>query len=1340
MFSPWTIAGFALAVGTVFALVYPKVSLQQRLEVANASGRPDQLTVEYLKVFLKAQPGNAVLRAELVRQLIDLGQLAEARQQLALLEMGNDPAAQLSAAWLQYRIGQQEVFALPESSPERARGVLRLRQQLQALMSYPLTSQQWLNLSQDALALGDVEAARVAFARLLADRATAEMPYAEVVRLGQQSLGMGDYRSSAAFSLLAMKHAGSLESRRENFITALRTLQAGGLYQEALEAADANLAPLANDKQTLLFLTRLAQAANRPDAAERYVRQLLQLSMGRATAPLAAAGQGGYGQVQYRQMRDFTRSLRLAQGLLHAPHLLQLRLHAAMREGRILRVADAGPDLSQPSAADQAASGALARLPFDDEIYTLAYNVFLGNRNLVDARLLAQSAVRQKPDSAAWRKRLAEVSEWSGVPEQATPQWLAYARLSNDEAAWDNVLRIATGTFEQDILVEALQHKMQVEPGDPKWVNQLVAQYENIGQPERAAALLQTRLNPGRGPRLAPAERNAEMDALVRLYLRMGRDADALALLEQQRKEFGPSAGNALLAANQLYLQGRLEEAMGVLREAAPMAPVDNADFWRTYAEVARYLDHNDEARQGYDKLLAGDQALEGDMSNMMGVIQERQPRAAAELAEFAFQRTGVANFAVQALTYRQRINDLDGAQAFLDRITAQQNAALEQNVPYLTVRASVKQLRRDLPGARADMLKALAINPRAAEVRAEMIWILIATRDAATLERALTLWAADAETTPQLWGPFAAANMALNRQNLALHWFRKSGFPQNDYLWLMSYAEALDATGQPDLAWRIRRRAWIELRDPQQLRNIPPNQLREWRDRLAALAPLFLPADAGARVMRALLDSDVTSLVPPEKAVLPADGPALLKDMQAAAGSDGRQRDQEEALAARLAQGPDALFARTGEGQRPRDDARLSASVRELALAYAMNQGQSDLARAWLATRFASQLDKPLWGDLAMALAADDRQGLNTLLDNLADWLPMYDRVEAARVAGRIGLAQTLAFDQLERLPADDELHARLTSLVTDDPARFWAGYTMSRAFPLVTKLYLVRTGFSLTPGTRLDFGYTERHQSVDDLTQLGAVPGVDRLFEWTLRRRIENGFVSVAMQHRDAMTAFNGLRLEFSQQLSPKLTLSGNGGLNQAATESALMQVGGRRNGGELNLNLLLSRTEYLRLGGGLQQYQSQAGTSLGRGRMLNAEVGSHLRVEYPNLTLRAFVTDAKFSDYGASDDQIARLAPVGTDPTGLRYMPLDSRVWGVALGTGTVVENTYTRAWRPYAEFGMTRTSDIGWGRNLRAGLAGSVVGQDQLSIAVESTSATPNTPQRGFELNVLYKWFY
>jgi hypothetical protein len=1337
LFSPWTIAGFALAVGTVLALVYPKVSLQQRLEVANASGKSDLLTVEYIKVFLKAQPGNAALRAELVKQMIDLGQFGEARAQLALLQMDSSADARMSAAWLEYRIRQQEVFALPKDAPERTPLLAQLREQLNVLMTYPLTAQQWLTLSQDALALGDGESARAAFARLLADRSTADMSYTEAVRLGQQSLGVGDYPSSAAFYLLAMQHAGSLAARRENFLDAMRTLQAGGFYQEALAAAEANLGPLANDKTVLLYLTRLAQAANRPDAAERYVKQLLQLSMARALAPLAAArtGQGGVVAVS---MHDFRQSLQQMQSLLHHPQRLQHELQRALQQGRLLRVAGE----NQPSAADVASSRALARLPFDEEIYTLAYNVFLANRNLVDARLLAQSAVRQRPDDAAWRKRLAEVSEWSGVPEQATPQWLAYARLSGDEAAWDNVLRAAAGTFEQDMLVEALQHKMQVEPGNAQWVNLLVAQYENIGQPERAAALLEERLRgkPARTPDAA-TERNGTMEALAKLYLRMGRDDAALATLRRQREEFGPSATNALMTANPLYLRGRLDDALEVLRAAAKVAPDGNADFWRTYAEVSRYMGLNEEARIGYDRLLAADQAAEGDMSNMMVVIQDREPRAAAELAEFGFHRTGVPNFAVQALTYRLRLNDLEGARAFLASLTPQQKAALEKYVPFLSVRSSVRQLQRDLDGARADMRLALSLAPRAADVRAETLWVLIATRDAALLNRALTMWAHEAETTPQLWGPYAAANMSLNRQDQALHWFRKSGFPHDDYLWLMSYAEALDATGQPDLAWRIRRHAWLEVRNPQLLRNVPPGQLHEWRDRLAALAPLFMSADDSARVMRALLRSDVTLPPPPDDQPVPANGPALLKDMQQAARSDARQRSQDEALAARLAQGPAALFAPTNDtGQRPGDDARLSSGARELALAYAMNQNQSDLARTWLATRFARQLDKPLWGELAMALASDDRQRLNTMLDNLADWLPMYDRVEAARVAGRVGLAQTLAFDQLERLPADDELHGRLTGLVTDEPPRFSTGFTSTREFPLATKLFTANAGVALTPGTRFYFGYTERHQTVNDTTLLGDVPAVDRLFEFTLRRRIEDGFVSASLQHRDAMTSFNGLRLEFSQQLTPKITLSGNGGLNLAAIDSALIRVGGRRSGGELNLNLQLSRTEYLRLGGGLQRYQTQSGTALGSGRTLNAEIGTHLRVEYPNLTLRGFVNDAKFSDRGASDEQIARLVPAGNDPAGFRYMPLDARSWGLALGAGTVIENAYTRAWRPYAEFGLTRTSDIGWGRNLRAGIAGSVLGQDVLSVAAQSTSATPNTPQRGFELNVLYKWFY
>jgi hypothetical protein len=489
---------------------------------------------------------------------------------------------------------------------------------------------------------------------------------------------------------------------------------------------------------------------------------------------------------------------------------------------------------------------------------------------------------------------------------------------------------------------------------------------------------------------------------------------------------------------------------------------------------------------------------------------------------------------------------------------------------------------------------------------------------------------------------------------------------------------------------------------------------------------------------LRTLMRADVAKLAAPvSSAAAPADGAALLRAIDA----DQREQGGDQAL---LATGkPDDLFvpiAGSNAGQRPRDDARMSASVRELALAYALNQNERDLARAWLATRFAQQLDKPLWGELALAMADDDRQRFDRLLDDVPDWLPMYDRVDAARLAGRVPLAQTLAFDQLALLPHDEDLHQRLTDLVTDEPPAFSATFTNSRMYPLNMEKFEVISGFKLTPGTGLLLGLSRRLQSSSDATQLDNVPARDSQVDLTLRRRTDSGFVSAGILHRQAAASINGARFDFSSMQTEQLTWSGTAGFRQEAIDSALTRVGAMRSGAELNLNYLPSRTEYARFGVGWQQYSSQAGTALGSGRTWNIEVGTHFRVDYPNLTLRAYASDATFTDKGTSDAQIARLVPAGTDPATFRFMPVDARVYGVSLGAGTVIDKAYTRAWRPLAEFGVTYTPGIGWGHDMRAGLAGGVAGQDVLSVQVQSISATANTPQKTFELGVNYRWFY
>lgn len=204
------------------------------------------------------------------------------------------------------------------------------------------------------------------------------------------------------------------------------------------------------------------------------------------------------------------------------------------------------------------------------------------------------------------------------------------------------------------------------------------------------------------------------------------------------------------------------------------------------------------------------------------------------------------------------------------------------------------------------------------------------------------------------------------------------------------------------------------------------------------------------------------------------------------------------------------------------------------------------------------------------MVLGNDDCQCLNVMLDNLVDWLFMYDCVEVVCVVGCVGLVQMLVFDQLECLFVDDELYGWLIGLVIDELLCFLVGYIVMCEFLLVIKFFMVNIGVVFMLGMCFFFGYIEWYQIVDDMILLGVVLVVDCFFEFILCCCIEDGFVSVSLQYCDVMIFFNGLCLEFLQQLMFKFMFFGNGGLNLVVIDLVLICVGGWCSGGELNLNL--------------------------------------------------------------------------------------------------------------------------------------------------------------------------
>ena len=1271
-------------------LIFPKKGLEDQLARAAAA---DPLTVEYLKVFLAARPDSPRLRMTLARQLVQMGRFDDARAALGPLTATEQSALRIEAQVYEFEILEKIAYALPPGSAGREHALGQARARLPVLGGLPLDLSQMAFLAQRAVAMGDAGTAVRLYARLAArGELRTEEANADAARL---VLGLGDYGVAAQLYFRAQERAPALARKREYYMEGVRTLMAGNLYDEAIREADRKLGPLDGDIDTLKFLARTAQAANRPDAAQRYAKMLLRMAL----------------------LRQLDRHFAQAGPLPFGAPPLERTPPAWLETAHVVRTGGS--------------AGGAPATPFDDEIYTLGFNIFIGAGNLDDGFRVAESAVAQAPDLPEWRRRLAQVAEWRGVPRVALVQWLAHARLTGDAASWDAAQRLAEGLFDDAALLVVLNHRLDRDPRRFDIVTRIVALHEREGRPEAAIAFLTER---ARG-----AGRRPLLETLAQLAARAGRDQlefDTYAILQN---EFGPSTGYATRIATRHYLTGDLRSALAALEEVAAQAAADDVPYWQMTAELARLLQFDDQALAAYQRLLSAGKYSEADLQNVIALLDAMRPDQAARVAEFAFAKYRRADLALQVLYQHGRGGNTAAIGHFLAGLPSATLADLLRDARFLSARAAHLQRAGDLRAALADLKAAHALAPGNADTQAAILWAMIGLRDTAGLKAALVALAPAARGEARLWGPFAAALMSLNRQADALVWFRRQVAQKDDYLWLMAYAECLDANSLQDAAWQIRRRVWTGLRKPSVLATIPADQLLAMRDRLAALSQTFAAGDRAQALLQGLLRADLTELVKPPAAVaVPATGAELVAALQAGTLA-------ALPVAARAAPGegralPEAWFVRDAAPPPRHPASDNAATVRELALGWALNHEADELARAWLTTRYADHLARPLWGELSVALAGADLDTLTRLLDDLPDWLPMLDRVEAALRIGRPALARTLAFEQLDHLQFDEALHLRFTDMVVEDPARLAGAVAGIRQSPLSISQRRTEASADLTPRLKLGLTLSENRQSTQDETALVNVPATDNTVGVFARYRTPRGPVTLTLHHRTAMREINGMKLDYDLAVAPRLRLAGSAGLHLTATELALLRLGGIKDSFDNTLTYAISKRDYLRFGLALNRYRTQDHTALGRGTAYSVEAGHRIRVEYPDFNLRVFNARHNFSASGQSDALITSLIPAALQTGDNTFLPQSYTQWGAAFGWGQSLQERHTRAWRPFFDVTLFRNSLTGPGRGVRLGAAGSVLGQDHAAFYFGQSTGTPGSPQGFREFGLTYQWFY
>lgn len=773
----WLIALLAAMICGALWLLFPKMDLERQL--ANTRDE-SELSMSYLTNLLRSDPGNERLQALLKTKQLRQMEIKRAAQEASRHAL---PSAAASA-WTQWQELYTDYQEAEKLSSKSTRQIDLLRPQvLDALRAIPrsdLSQEQVLYLASSSLVLRDKALALKLYedlAQNTPEAAQKSMIYAEASR---QLLGFSQYDDASRLLKKASEITGNTNQSREYLLDAIQVLQAANRSKDALALAEANLQTLGTEPAVLRKLIELSRAAGQPATAEKYVKQLLKISL----------------------LHQFSESEQIASAT-------DLMTQPVFDDGAWALQYSPSPSegWSLQKTATSSAKSAAPVLPFDDPTYKLAYDIFLENKNLPDALRIAQAAVKQAPTNIAWRERLAHVAEWTSNAQLALDNWLFIAQATQREDAWKAVLRLAPGLFDDHALIAGIKHQLSQRPNDSALLLSLVQTYERQGSPQLAIDYL---LQHGKSPEA--------LVMLARVAERTGQNKLALEtwkrLLETPEQR---TPAHAMSAAGIALLEGESELGLRWLEDSQSLIQqpmTDEADYWRFMGSLAQRQRDERVAAQAFRKLLGTPDASISDYDGLINILMYSDRNEAAQFSLRAWEKFHSLRHLTQAFYLLEESGDSSQVGTYLQQALADPEiaASLRKQPSFHHVLGLYYERTRNPEKAREAFLSGLALAPDSQQLRQSLLWLLIDTQDTVALRSLLARveesWAKDKETH----GALAAANQNLSRSAIALQRYLQPQLQdhRDDFLWMMNYADALEQNQQADLAWRLRSELWL--------------------------------------------------------------------------------------------------------------------------------------------------------------------------------------------------------------------------------------------------------------------------------------------------------------------------------------------------------------------------------------------------------------------------------------------------------------------------------------------------------------------------------------------------
>ena len=434
----------------------------------------------------------------------------------------------------------------------------------------------------------------------------------------------------------------------------------------------------------------------------------------------------------------------------------------------------------------------------------------------------------------------------------------------------------------------------------------------------------------------------------------------------------------------------------------------------------------------------------------------------------------------------------------------------------------------------------------------------------------------------------------------------------------------------------------------------------------------------------------------------------------------------------------------------------RYSNAAAETAIGWLQDRAEYSAERAFLWQQYArsrgSQAKRPLWAEITVALAEQDKAASGQLLERFDTSLSRYDRVNAARLVDDLRLAQSAAFETQSEQTDDDPTHQQLTETLLAFSHHAGLDITQRKLGSIDERASTARHHLAISPRLALDVEWGRIARTVRDNNVFAAAPDEEmagaRLF-W----RQAKGETLFRIERRESFDDYTPLQLTQRLRLDDRLSLDLAIGRKLPSQESIALRLAGMKDQQAVSLNYTPTRLDQIQLEHRREDYRLQNGEALGNGRHTGISYNHSLRLDTPDLQLGAFWSTHRFDRDAFSDSgQLARYyrdllgspqkdlyASVTALPANT-FVPDSFRFYGLRLSSNQRYAQEYTRAWQPFGSLGLTRHSELGTGYDLRIGLAGSLFGADHLALSGGLAKSGLQTGGLVRELQITYRIHY